>query len=115
MPLRPAPEVTGQVAGIITGSVSSASGVDPKQALVTGQVTGQVAGQVLWLCATPRKAAEIEQVTGIKHRDTFMRNYLRPMIDQGWLAPTIPDKPRSRLQRYVATEAGRQWLTEITR
>ena len=115
LPLRPAPEVTGQVAGIITGDGSSVSGADPKKALVTGQVTGQVADQVLRLCTTPRIAAEIQQVTGIRHRDTFMRNYLRPMIDRGWLARTIPDKPRSRLQRYVATEAGRQWLTGITR
>jgi hypothetical protein len=28
------------------------------------------------------------------------------MVDKGWLEPTIPDKPRSRLQRYQTTEAG---------
>lgn len=115
LPMRPAPAATGQVAGIVTNQKVKTSTETPRPKPVTGQVTGQVAGRVLRLCATPRKAAEIQQVTGIKHRDTFMRNYLRPMIDQGWLAPTIPDKPRSRLQRYVATEAGRQWLTEITR
>lgn len=115
LPLRAAPEATGQVAGITTGRVPITSEANHRQMLVTGQVTGQVAGQVLRLCATPQKAAEIQKLTGIKHRDTFMLNYLRPLIDKGWLAPTIPDKPRSRLQCYTITEAGRRWLAEPSR
>lgn len=79
-------------------------------AQVTGQVGGQVGGQVieqvLLFCRTPRKAIEIRELLGLKHRETFTENYLRPLIEAGLLALTIPDKPRSRLQRYRATEAG---------
>jgi hypothetical protein len=28
------------------------------------------------------------------------------MIDAGWLAMTLPEKPRSPLQRYITTKAG---------
>jgi ATP-dependent DNA helicase RecG len=44
-----------------------------------------------------------------------MNNYLRPLIAKGWLAPTIPEKPRSRLQCYITTEGGRRWLAESSR
>jgi hypothetical protein len=62
--------------------------------------------QVLLFCRTLRKAIEIRELLGLKHRETFTENYLRPLIEAGLLALTIPDKPRSRLQRYRATEAG---------
>jgi predicted HTH transcriptional regulator len=73
---------------------------------VGGQVTGQVAEQVLRFCQTPRKASEIRELLHLKHRETFTDNYLRPLLEKGWLEPTIPSKPRSRMQRYRTTVAG---------
>ncbi|MFZ2225684.1 MAG: ATP-binding protein [Candidatus Deferrimicrobium sp.] len=73
---------------------------------VGGQVTGQVAEQVLRFCRTPRKSSEIRELLHLKHRETFTDNYLRPLLEKGWLEPTIPGKPRSRMQRYRTTEAG---------
>lgn len=64
---------------------------------VTGQVTGQVAVRVLQFCEQPRKAGEIQQLLGVKHRQTFRENYPNVFLDKGWLARTIPDKPQSRL------------------
>lgn len=32
------------------------------------------------------------------------------MISAHWVELTIPDKPNSRLQKYLLTEAGRTWL-----
>ena len=43
---------------------------------------------------------------GLKHWKTFQANYLTPLIAMGVLERTIPDKPRSRLQRYRTTAAG---------
>ena len=77
---------------------------------VTGQVTGHVAAKVLRFCERPRFGTEIQSLVGIKHRETFLKNYLNPMIAQGWLARTIPAKPRSRFQQYHSTPEGRAWL-----
>jgi ATP-dependent DNA helicase RecG len=84
---------------------------------VTGQVTGQVIGQVdVWIievlsaCLDPQKSTDIQQITGIKHRETFQRNYLDRLLNDGLLVRTIPDKPRSRLQAYKTTNKGKALL-----
>jgi hypothetical protein len=81
---------------------------------VAGQVTGQVAAKVLQFCEQARKANEIQVLIGVKHRETFQDNYLKPIMAKGWLAMTIPDKPQSRLQRYQTTEEGKKWLLGAT-
>lgn len=87
--------------------------VDATGHKVTGQVTGQVEGwiiEVLSACLEPQKSAEIQEITGIKHRETFQRNYLDRLLNDGLLDRTIPDKPRSRLQAYLTTDKGRALL-----
>ena len=79
-------------------------------AQVTGQVTGQVALAVLDLCRQPRTAKEIQATAGIKHRETFLNNYLNPLLGTGWIERTIPDTPNSRLQKYRLTETGMRIL-----
>lgn len=38
---------------------------------------------------------------GLKSKEGFRRNYLRPAVDMNLICMTIPDKPNSRNQRYV--------------
>ena len=38
---------------------------------------------------------------GLKSKEGFRRNYLRPAVDMDLIRMTIPDKPNSRNQRYV--------------
>lgn len=38
---------------------------------------------------------------GLKSKEGFRRNYIRPAIDMNLIHMTIPDKPNSRNQRYV--------------
>ena len=78
----------------------------------TGQATGQVAPALLAYFETPRTTKEIQDALGLRHRETFLDNYLTPMLDAGWLERTIPDKPTSPNQRYRLTEKGRAWLAE---
>jgi len=74
------------------------------------QVTAQVTAQVLNFCQEPRKSSEIMGLIGIKHWKTFQANYLKPLLQQGLLAMTIPEKPTSSKQRYVTTETGNEVL-----
>lgn len=84
---------------------------------VSGQATGQATGQVepwimriLMACLEAKKSADIQRVIGIRHRETFQRNYLDKLLEQGLLVRTIPDKPKSPLQRYQTTDKGRTML-----
>ena len=79
------------------------------------QVTGQVERwklDLLKACIEPKKGTEIQKIIGIKHRETFQRNYLDILLKQGLLVRTILDNPRSRFQRYQITELGQTFLKE---
>ncbi len=39
-----------------------------------------------------------------------MKNFIKPMVLEGLLAMTVPDKPNSRLQKYYTTEKGKSLL-----
>lgn len=46
-------------------------------------------------------ACALMEKLGLKAREGFRRNYLRPAVDMGLIHMTIPDKPNSRNQRYI--------------
>ncbi len=48
----------------------------------------------------------IQDNLGIKRRDTFRENYLKPSINQGYINMKYPDVPNHPDQKYVLTEAG---------
>jgi len=96
---------TGQVAGQPTGQVAG-----QPTGQVAGQPTGQVAITILAHCRQPRTAKEIQSLVGIRHRETFLHNYLNPLLKKRWLRRTIPGKPTSRLQRYLTTAQGNKRL-----
>ena len=50
--------------------------------------------------------AELQELLSIKNRDYFRTDYLNPAIDQGYVEPTIPDKPNSQNQKYRLTSKG---------
>lgn len=54
------------------------------------------------------------KIVGRSDRTKFRDSLVRPLIEAGLLELTIPDKPRSRLQRYRVTEAGRAALKQET-
>ena len=45
-----------------------------------------------------------------KDRTKFRQRFVRPLLEAGLLAMTIPDKPRSSKPRYIITELGLQAL-----
>lgn len=83
---------------------------DPVTDSVTDPVTTPVVRLLQALVNGPLAPSDIQQMLALKHRPTFKTNYLRPALEQGWIEPTIPDKPNSRLQQYRLTEKGRGLL-----
>ena len=84
---------------------------------VAAQVTEEVAApacaeaasagrQVAVFCREPKPAKAIMAELGLKHWKTFQTNYLAPLMALGVLERTVPDKSRSRMQRYRTTEGG---------
>lgn len=43
---------------------------------------------------------------GMKHRPTFMDNYLNPAIKDGFVRLLFPDKPKHPRQKYLLTVKG---------
>lgn len=56
---------------------------------------------ILEFCREPKSVKEIMEYIGLKHRPTFMYDYLNPLLEKDKLQMTIPDKPKSRNQKYV--------------
>lgn len=53
-------------------------------------------------CAVPRSRQEMMSFAGLKDKTNFVRNYINPMLQSGLIVMTMPDKPTSRNQKYVA-------------
>lgn len=49
----------------------------------------------------PYTSLALMEKLGLKSKEGFRRNYLRPAIEMNLIRMTIPDKPNSRNQRYV--------------
>ena len=60
--------------------------------------------QILTFCSVPHSKAEIAEHCGYKNTKGFTKRYLRPLLDNGQLQMTIPDKPRSQHQKYVTAQ-----------
>ncbi len=75
---------------------------------VTPQVTpqvkldGKLVTRILEFCGKPKTKLEIMAFLDYSDRKNFREKYLKPLLDQDLLRMTIPDKPRSKNQRYVA-------------
>jgi hypothetical protein len=93
-----APLVAGGVAG--ASRKESAGQVGTKLGLSRDHV------EILRLCREERSLIELMSAIGRQNRTKFRDSLIRPLIEAGLLAYTIPDKPRSRMQRYRTTQAG---------
>ena len=75
---------------------------------VEAQVEAQVDIDILRACADgPKSSAEIAEFLGHKQLSGNIRKALPRLREAGLIEYTIPDKPKSRLQKYRLTEKGR--------
>lgn len=82
----------------------------PLSPQVTPQATPQVTPQVeldrtdmiVAFCKTPQSRQDIQDHLGIKDREYFRKEILKPLLERGVLRLTIPDKPNSPDQKYYS-------------
>jgi len=55
-------------------------------------------------------SSELLQQLGLTAQTKNYKKYIAPAPDRGWIERTVPDKPRSRNQKYWMTELGRAVL-----
>ena len=56
--------------------------------------------RILEFCTSPKGILEIADMLGYTQKKS-VRKYLKPLVEQGRLAMTIPDRPNSSSQKYV--------------
>ena len=57
--------------------------------------------QILELCKTEKSLKEITEYFGYKDVYKFKNNYINKLLEENKLRMTIPDKPKSRNQKYI--------------
>ncbi|EWH09800.1 hypothetical protein DS2_10953 [Catenovulum agarivorans DS-2] len=77
---------------------------------VTEQVTEQVKRLMLALVEQPLSTKALLSELNIKHRPTFLQNYLQPALQQNLIEMTEPDSPRSPTQKYQLSIKGKRLL-----
>ena len=109
---RPDPEVRApedQVTGEVTGEVTPHD--TPHD---TPQDTPQDTGIVRLLevisGSGEMNRKQIQEALGLKNTKHVRKTYLLPALQADLIEMTIPDKPRSKKQRYRLTPAGREYL-----
>ena len=58
--------------------------------------------QILQFCTSPRSRLEIMEFLKLSGRRYFSERYLQPLLKEGKLLMTLPDKPNSKNQKYIA-------------
>ena len=66
--------------------------------------------RILTFSVIPRSRKEIMDLLGITTHTKNYERHIVPLLEKGLLTMTLPDKPKSKNQKYIATEKGRQLL-----
>ena len=72
---------------------------------------GETAKRLLALLASGEKSrSELAAELGVSSQPWLSASYLNPLMKQGYIAQTLPQKPKSPLQRYRILRKGREVL-----
>jgi predicted transcriptional regulator len=70
--------------------------------------------KVLAFCEQPQSRLAILEILKLYNNSRNFDNYIKPLIEVGWLNLTLPNKPTSKNQQYYTTELGKKLLTILT-
>lgn len=101
--------IEGDVFKIIIPLSKAATEIVGPQKDENTQVSTQVSTQgedvfekILDFCEVPRTKKEITEYFNLKNAKGFGKRYLTPLISEGKLKMTIPEKPTSSKQKYIS-------------
>ena len=82
-----------------------------KHELALEKGNGETAKRLLALLASGEKSrSELAAELGVSSQPWLSASYLNPLMKQGYIAQTLPQKPKSPLQRYRILRKGREVL-----
>ena len=97
--------LTSPMGGVV-GGVGVQSGTSQGQVVsLFVRITSILADQVL-------SSGDITAALGKEYYSGHLRRVIKMLLSDGIIEYTIPEKPRSRLQKYRLTEKGRQMLSQ---
>ncbi len=76
------------------------------QATMQATMQDERVAKILNYCKVAQKRDDIQSLLKLSNRDYFRKDVLKPLLDDGLLELTIPDKPQSPNQRYKTTTKG---------
>ncbi len=86
--------------------IKSKKGPKTSKMPAINKMTGQVKLLLKVISAEPASVFELMKKLKLRHRKTFLANYLHPAIEIGIITMTNPESPRSPKQKYFITEKG---------
>ena len=69
--------------------------------------------EILRKCLIISPIGDLMEIAERTDRTKFRNQILKPLLDEGLVQMTIPDKPKSSKQRYQTTEQGRSFLEQL--
>ena len=69
--------------------------------------------KVLSYCQQPQRRLAIFENLVLYNNSRNFDNYIKPLLEIGWLNQTIPDKPTSKNQQYVTTSLGKSVVSAL--
>jgi ATP-dependent DNA helicase RecG len=70
--------------------------------LLNAPATNNLKRDLVSFCSIPRSRTEISEYLGLGTSYYAIQQYILPLIQEGKLVMTIPEKPRSKHQKFVA-------------
>lgn len=70
--------------------------------------------KILSYCEQPQSRLAILENLALYNNSRNFDNYIKPLLEVGWLKQTIPDKPTSKNQQYVTATLGKNLVSALT-